>query len=365
MKIFFKYILKEIIYYTLIFWSIFCVKVSLIKGVLVIEELIDLNPSLETTLKVLILIFFQLIPFTLPLGSFMGILFAIHRFVFEKEMLGFLSLGFSLQDFIKPLTVFSAIIFFLTFLSHFFLLPYAKRHQKLTKMELIKAQSYQEIQPKKPFLLSEKCLIYVTNSQKKENYLELKGIFFMDYSQPQKKIFFLSQGGGLFLDKGILFFYNGFGFFLEKDKDLKVLKFEKYFTKIVISSSLERLYFTRGEQTISELKQELKRLDKNSKNYFKYLTEYYQRFCYAFSVIFLIFSAFLLNFYLKSSHKFWTFLFGIIFYLLYYLLYNFFVSISETGRIHPLISFLIFYTFLTFLVLLKFFFIKKRGLINL
>ncbi|MCS7279651.1 MAG: LptF/LptG family permease [Thermodesulfobacteriaceae bacterium] len=362
MTIFFKYILKEVIYYTLIFWLIFSVKVSLIKGVLVLEELIDFNPSFNQILKILTLVFFQLLSFTLPLSSFMGILFAMHRFISEREMLAFWSLGFSLKDFIKPLIIFSIFMFFITFLSHFFLLPYAKRQQKLIKIELVKTQATPEIHSKKPFSLGEKYILYVKNSEKKENHWEFKGVFLLDYAYPQKKGFFLSKEGSLFFDKGLLLLSNGSAFFWERDKNLEVLKFDKYFTTIGIHfSRVEKLYFTRGEQTLSELKQELNRLDKNSRSYFRYLTEYYQRFGYSFSVIFLILSAFLLNFYLKTSHKFWVFLVGIIFYLFYYLFYNFFISISETGKLHPFISFLTFYTFLTIFIILKFIFIKKKG----
>lgn len=362
MKIFLKYILKEVIFYTLIFWLIFSVMVSLIKGVLAIEEIIDLNPSLGNIFKVMGLVFSQLISFTLPLSSFMGVLFAMHRFSLEREILGFFCLGFSLKDFLKPLIIFSLIMFFLTFLAHFFLLPYAKRQQKLLEMELVKAQAEkQEIQAKKPIFLEKQYLLYVKDSEKKKNSTQIKEVFLLDYKDPQKKSVFLSRRGELFSDKNLLVLYNGSGFFLEKDSNLEVLKFKSYYIKIVLNTQTQKLYFTRGEQTIKELKQKIETLDKNSKDYFRYLTEYYHRYAYSFSVIFLIFSAFLINFYLITSHKFWIFLIGIIYYLLYYLFYNFSISLSETGKLHPLIAFLIFYGCLSFFIIIEFLFIKKRG----
>ena len=131
MKIFWKYHLREYFFYTFTFFVIFSVIITLIQGVNKLQGFLELNPSLKVIFQIFIFIFLQLLSFVYSLSAFMGVLFAIHRLKYEKEVLAFYSLGFSFRDFLKPLLIFSLISVIITFLFHFFLLPWAKKKCKI------------------------------------------------------------------------------------------------------------------------------------------------------------------------------------------------------------------------------------------
>ncbi len=357
MQTFLKYHIKEYLNYTLLFFIVFILIISLIKWVLVVEKLIEFNPSFFNLVVIFLLILIQFISFTLPLSAFMGVLFSLHRMGVENEILGFYTLGLSIKDFLKPLLLFAFIVFVLTFINRCYILPRVKRTQKLIKIELIKKQMSQPIPSKKPYPLGKNGFIYVVNSKKEGNENKLEGIFFLTRREPQKTGIFIAKDGAIIYKKNLFILNNGWGFFRDVKKNIEILKFEKYILKISFSNSVKSLYFKRGEKTLKELKNDIKKITSKERRY-RYLTEYYHRFLYAFSVILLTISAFILSFYMKVSHKFLIFFLGMGFYLIFYTIYDFLISLAESGKIHPLMAYLIFYGL--FIILLSFMYLRVK-----
>ena len=358
MKIFLKYHLKEYFFYTLSFFLIFSVIITLIQGIIKLQEFLDFNPSFYIFFQIFIYSFFQFLSFIYVLSLFIGILFAIHRLKYEREIIAFYSLGYSFKDFLKTLFIFSIISLIITFLAHFYLLPWAKRELKIIKIELIKAKIEAPFLEKIPISLGSDYYLYVSHAQKRQNTHYFKNIFLIE-KKPQKKGFFISKEGFLSPQQKNFFLSEGWGFFISSD-NIEVFKFGNYKFEINLKRLEEMPYFKRGEKTFSELKKDLKDLKPGTRDYFSYFKEYYQRFFFPLSAVFLIFQAFLLGFFIRTSHRFFLFFIGILVFLLFYIIYNFFSSLGENGNIYPFWSFLIFYFIMFILLLIEYFIFYKH-----
>ncbi len=359
MKIFLKYQLKEYFFYTFSFFFGFSAIITLIKGIFTLQKFIELNPSLFHIFAIFILIFLQFISFIYPLSAFMGVIFTIYRLKDEKELLAFYSLGFSLKDFLRPLGIFMGISFIITFVANFWILPWTKRTQKIIKIDLIKKQFKRPFPAKKPVPLGKIYVLYVKNSQKKGDIHKFKKVFLFKKTG-EKKMLFLTKEGYLSVKDNIFELDQGWAFSLNKAENIEVLKFKNYKFLVSLKELAKIPYFTRGEKPFLELKEELKKIPPKTSRYYRYLTEYYSRILYSFSIIFLILQAFLLGFCLRSSHKFLIFFIGIVVYLLFYLTYQFLVSLGENGRLYPLLSFLVFYTSVSLLLFVQIAILKKK-----
>lgn len=362
MKIFEKYHLKEYFFYTLIFFVIFGAIITLIQGIIKLQEFLELTSSFKIIFQLFLFVFFQLLSFTYTFSAFMGTLFAIHRFKYDKEILAFFSLGYSLKDFLKPLLIFALISFLITFLIHFFLLPWSKKKVKLIQIDLIKAHLTTSFPEKRPISLGKNYSLYVRKSKKVDDTYYFKNIFLMRKESERKKGFFISQEGEYSPKENTLTLVKGWGFFIDSEGNVEVLKFGDYKFKLedTTRNLEEKLYFKRGEKSFFELREELKRLNPGTSNYFKYLNEYYQRFFFPLSVLFLIFQAFILGMNIKVFHRFLLFFIGVVVFLIFYVLYNFFSSLGENGRLFPLWSYIIFYLLISVFLVMQYFGFKKK-----
>jgi len=359
MKTFLKYQLREYFFYSSSFFIIFNSIITLIVGILNLQKFIELNPSLYHIFCNFGLLFVELTTFTLPLSTFMGVLFALHRFKDEKELLAFYSLGFSSKELLKPLYLFIFFSFVITFVSHFYFLPRAKKKQKIIKIELIKKQLTHPFPVKKPIPLGKNYILYVSSSKKKKEVHRFKKVFFLEKGKEKSYVFITKEGK--FLPKEKIFeLVEGWGFSLDKKKNIEVLKFKNYKFIVNLKNLTETPSFSREEHTFLELKSALNRIKKGTTKYYKYLTEYYGRIFYPFSIFFLLLQAFLLGLWIKTSHKFFLFFAGVFVYLLFYVCYDFWVSLGENGKIYPLYSFFLFYFLISIILLLEFLIFKKQ-----
>jgi len=363
MSTFFSFIFKENLLHTLLFLFTFLFLLTLIMGTLNLSEALELNPSFPFVLKTYLLTSLQLLSFLLPLSSFLGVLFTFQRLKEERELLALFSLGYTLKDLLKPLSLFLLLFFLLTFLSHFYLLPLSKRVIKEEKIRLAEGLFQGEIPLKRPFPLTKDFYLYVKDSQKVDSQNHLKGVLLLQRRSQESRGVYLAKQGLLDLKSGSFHLKEGYLFLLEKYQISEILKFKTYDFRVELKELQRRDYYIkRGEMTLSELKAELKNLKPPSEKYFRYLSEYYHRLLYALSTFPLLFQALLLSLLLKPQTRFILFLLGLAFYLAFYFLYNFFISLGETGKIFPLYSHLLFHLLFTGLLLLEYQLLKKRGL---
>lgn len=361
MRIFWKYHLKEYFFYTFVFFVVFSAIITLVQGIIKLQEFLELNPSAKVIFHLFIFVFFQLLSFIYTLSVFMGVLFAIHRLKYEKEVLAFCSLGFSLKDFMKPLLVFSLISLLITFLAHFFLSPWSKRKIKEIQIELVKAQMEKPFPEKKPISLGKDYYLYVRKAEKVDKTHYFKNIFLLKREADGKKGFFISQNGSYSAKENLFTLVKGWGIFIDHQGNVEILKFGDY--KFRLNTKIfeeEKLYFKRGEKSFSELKEDIKGLKPGTSDYFRYLNEYYQRFFFPLSVLFLAFQAFFLGIYIKTSYRFLLFFLGIAVFLLFYIFYNFFSSLGENGKIFPLWSFAFFYLLVNFLLIFQYLGFRRK-----
>jgi len=345
-----KYHLKEYSFYTLVFYLIFSILITLIQGILRLQKFIDLSPPFHKIVQFFILMYFQLIPFTLPLASFMGVIFAIHRFKEDRELLGFYSLGFSTKDLVKPLVLFGILAFILVFIFNFWVLPLSKRTLRLMKYQLMKAEFSKPFPSKKPIPIASNYVLYVKRDKRRKGKHELKYVFL--YNQANKNTYlFVAENGTLIPREKTLILENGWSFSLEEKKTIGIIRFKRYQFKLPLKTVNSKPSFSRGEQTLKELTQKIKKSKPGSTDYYSYLDEYWSRFLYPLSIFFLIFEGFVIARWIGTSHKFLLFFIGVGSYTLFYIFYDLFLSLGKNGRLTPPYNFLIFYI-VTFFVLL-------------
>jgi len=359
MKTFFRYQVKEYLFYTTLFFLLFSFIITLVKGIFGLQKLFELNPSLKEVFLYFGLLFLQLISFTLPLAAFLGVMFAVHRFKEERELLGFFSLGFRVKDFLKPLLFFICFVFLLLFLSHFYVVPYVKKLQKIMKFELTKRQFEEPLTEKKAVPIGESYVIYVEKTKKEKDVQEFERVVLLEKGLEKKQVF-LAEKGRLYPKEGIFTLYQGEGFSLSKDKSVEVLKFGEYQFALVIKGVSQALEFGRGELSFVELKDKLKEVKTNRGQWFRYLTEYWDRVFYPLSVFLVVFQGFLTALFIKSHNRIFLFLTAVALYVVFYVGYQFCQSLAENGKVYPPLNFGLFYVSVGVLLLIETWFLFKK-----
>ncbi|MEZ0343739.1 MAG: LptF/LptG family permease [Caldimicrobium sp.] len=363
MKTFFIFLLKELFFHTFLFLLFFLVLLTLIMGTLNLRDVLEFNPSLLMILGFYILTSLQLLSFLLSLSSFNSVLFTLQRLKEERELLALFSLGYTIKDLIKPFLLFMIFIFLATLLSHVYLNPYAKRMMKEAQIKLAKAFFEKPIPSKTPVPLTNTFYLYVAESEKTDSSNIMKRVILLERKSSKERGIYLAKAATLDLEKGIFYLSDGIVFTHSNYKEINILKFKEYLFKIS-KEYLKKpdLYVKRGEMSFFELKKTIKALIPGSEKYYRYLSEYYQRIFYGFSIFPLLLQAFILGLVIKPQSRYLLLLMGLTFYLFFYFVYNFFVSLGESGKIYPLFSHIYFNGLLIFLLAVEFAFIRKRGI---
>lgn len=359
MKTFFRYHLREYLFYTSVFFFLFSVIITLVKGIFGLQKFFELNPSLKEVFLNFGLLFLQLTSFILPLSVFLGVMFGVHRFKEDRELLGFFSLGFRFSEFFKPLCAFMLLGFVLLFLAHFWLVPYAKKLQKTMRFELTQRQFEEPLPEKRAIPLGENHVIYVEKAKKQDKAHEFERVFLVEKGAEKKQVF-LAEKGRLDPKEGFFTLYQGEGFSLGKDKTVEVFRFGEYQFFLVVKEGEQMVEFGRGELSFPELKARLKEVEKNRGQWFRYLTEYWDRFFYPLSLFLVVFQGFLTAFFMKTHNRFLVFFTAVALYVVFYVGYQLCHSLAENGRVYPVVSFAGFYLVFGALVGLEAWFLFKK-----
>lgn len=329
-----------------------------------LKEFIDFNISISIFFKIYYLNALQILSFLIPLSALLALLFAFQRLKEEKELLALYSLGYSLRDFIIPLSLFIILITLVTFLAHFYLLPKAKRAQKITLIEVYEKSLTQAIPVKKTTPITNNLYIYVGDSKFLNSQNYVKRVIILEKKTPHTQGIYFSEEGKINKHKGEIHLKHGWIFFLENQKNIEVMNFKDYLMKISLEEkNKEAYYIKRGEMSFNELKAELKKLAPGTLKYNRYISEYYQRLFYAITTVPLLIQGFFLSLYFKSHSRLLLFFMGIVFYFFIYVVYNFLLSLTETGKLTPLLAhFIFFFSFAIILGINFRFFLRKRGI---
>jgi len=348
MKVFFRYHLKEFFYYFFVFTAIFSILISLIQGIIIIQKLIEFQPSFADALKIISVVFLSLLYFLIPFGAFLSVLFHFYRLSSENEVLAFLSLGFSLKDFVYPFLIFCLIITIFEFFATYYV---------TIKLSLLKESISKGFPEKKPVFIGKNECLYVQEVSLERGRNLFKRVFILKKEQ-RKSMLFLAKEGYMDNTKGFLTLIKGWGF-SKKGKEYEVIKFGNYSFFLNYTKKLINFSYPIQGKSMKDLKKDLK-ANKKDKAYYKALTEYYYRILNAFIIFPLLFIAFFLGFILKAKQKVAVFFLGIFFYFLIFMAYNFFLSLGREGKVHPILSYLLFYSFCGVIVSLEYIFYKRK-----
>lgn len=364
MSILSRYILRELLLNSFLFLTIFLTLFTLVLGTINLRDFIGLNPDFNIILKIYGLTMLQLLSLIIPLSTFFGILMTFYRLREDKEMLAFFTLGFTLKDLIFPLFFFTLLVFILTHLSQFYLLPSSKRQQKLVLLDLKKNISQKFFPVKKPVNLTDNMYIYVRSVETDNDLQTVSGLLILERGPGGRRVIYQAEQARLNLKEGLLYLSNGKILSFNLDKLFEIIFFTSYTIKLNEGSLFqEKVYFKRGEMTIEELKKAINEAkEKNLKQYLRLLSEYYHRYLYAISITQLLIHAFFLSLCLRIHHRFLFFIFGLLFYTSFYYIYNFLLSMAEKGNLDPLIALSLFSLLSLCVLSVELFITFRRGL---
>jgi lipopolysaccharide export system permease protein len=278
---------------------------------------------------------------------------------YERELLALFSLGYSLKDFLKVIFLISFKIFFLLLFLTIMVVPFSKRLQKKLKVNLYKGLMEGSIPERTLFPIGDTLFLYAKRTLKNGS-TRLYDTLVLEERQEKKGIYF-AKSGVLALKKGVLVLEKGYAFFKETNGSVEVIEF-KYYEVSFNTEELKKkdFYIKRGEMTLSELKESIKK-EKDKRKIYRYMTELYGRIFYPLTSVFLLTQAFFLGLILYAPQRTLLFIIGSLFYLFFFGFYNFCTSLSEIGKLHPLVGFSLFFVCISLVIWISYVYIKKKG----
>ncbi len=359
MKLFYSYHLKEYLFHSFLFFAFILFFLGTIRTALALSELVNFELGLKEFVFLFLTLLGEVSAFSLSFSSFLALLFVLQRMKFEREILAFFTLGYSLKDFIGVILWFcSLIVIFLLILSNY-VVPTAKRKQKDLKIRLYQSLMEKGIPESTPFPLGENLFLYAKKVEG-DKTLKLEKIFIFEDDKDKRGIF-LAKEGFFNRNKGNLKLENGSAFHRIFPENFEIIFFSEYDLNMKVQTPKgEDLYYKRGELNFKELREAIEK-EKDKRRYQRYLTEFYGRFFYPLTIFPLLLEAMFLGILIYAPQRLLLFFLGSIFYLVFFGLYNFFLSFAEEGHLHPMISFVIFNLLMAMIILATYFYVKKRG----
>jgi len=360
MKLFYTYHIKEFLFYTFIIFFLVLLFVGTIRATLAFAELTQFDLSLSNILLIFFTSFGEISAFSLLFASYLSVLFVVQRMKYEREILGFFSLGYSLKDFLKTIFLFSFFAFlFLLFLT-IGVVPKSKRMQKELKINLFKSMIESKIPERSPFPIGKETFLYVKKTIENST-VRLYDVFLLEESHDKRGIY--RAKSGIFDQKnGKLSLEDGSAFFLDQKGRLEIIKFKYYEVSLKVEElKKEDYYIKRGEMSLKELKYYIQK-ESDKKKIYRYMAELYGRFFFPLTSFLLLIQAFFLGLIIHAPQRTLLFIIGSLFYFLFFGFYNFCTSLSEAGKFHPLVGFIFFFVGTSLIIGISYGYIIRKGI---
>ncbi len=336
-----KYIITEIIP-PFILGLILYTFVLLMNNILQLAELfITKGIPIRTVLKILVLLLPSILAFTLPMAVLMGILAGLSRLSSDWEVMAFRSLGVSTLRFLKPLLIFSIVIFLVSLYISTSLAPNSNFELLKTLFISVATKTPAEIKPRQFNERIPNLVIYVN---------DIKGgiwedVFVQDNSNPEASKIIVAKKGKFLSDQerreAFIDFTDGtiHAFPLKNPKETRIAFFSRSIEKLDPDAIFPTFKFEKRirEKNIVELWKSLKEERDPQKRIF-INNEFYKRFAFPFASVIFAILGLPLGTTTKKGGKVSGFSLSLLFILIYYTIATFGENLSVKGTIPPLLG---------------------------
>ncbi len=307
MKLYEKYLLKELlinfIFYAFIFNALFMT----LKLIDFIPKIIDGNLTFLSAIK----LSFFLIPsfgiFTIPLITLSAILFTFSKLSSNNEIIALKTLGISPFRLIKIPLIIGIFAFLFGIVNNFYILPFSTKLFLNEVNKIIKSQTENSLKPQQFNDILSKTVFYFL---KKDKSGYMKRLIIYNNINNQNEIIEANKGL-IDIDNNIIFLklLNGNIHIKKKSGQYEIINFKKYILKYNIAESIKAsINLKDKESSVKEINKRIKKYKKiGDFKKVRYLKmEIYKRYSLPFASIIFVIIGFIFGIKSSRNPKSWT-----------------------------------------------------------
>jgi len=339
MKIFEKYIFRELIYHFIFYTFIFNALFVTLKLIDFIPKIIEGNLTLYSAIKLSLLLIPSFGIFTIPLITLSSTLFTFSKLSSNNEITALKTLGISPFGLIKIPILIGSFAFLFGVLNNFYILPFSTKLFLNEVNNIIKSQTENSLKPQTFNDLFSKTVFFFKN---KDEHGYMNQLLIYNNINNQNEII-EAEKGVIDIDKNTIFLKLVKGNIHIKKKlgQYEIINFNKYILKYNIEESIKAsINLKDKESSVKEIKNRIKKYRKikawKKVNYLK--MEIYKRYSLPFASIIFVIIGFIFGIKSNRNPTSWTALIilGVIFsYYFLVMLSNYF---AKSGILAPAIS---------------------------
>ena len=195
MRIFTRYILREVTSHALIGTAIFTFVIYTKELGQILELVVRNSAPLPSAIELFILIIPEALTITLPAGVLIGILIGLSRLAADSEITAMKASGIGVWHFLRVLSIFFLAAWLLALGNSVYLAPRAQEALARLQDQLKGSQVSFEIQPRVFYEGFPKMVLYVHDVKSAEGAAIWKGVFLADISNPGAPKITLAEKG--------------------------------------------------------------------------------------------------------------------------------------------------------------------------
>ena len=337
MKIYEKYILKEIVQNYLFFFIVFNLLFVVLKLIDFTDKIINNSVPLLSAIKLSLLLIPSFGIFTIPLITLSAILFTFSKFSATNEITALKTFGVSPFKLIKIPVIIGFVSFFLGIFNNLYVLPYSTKVFFNEVNNVLRHQTAKSLKPKSFNTILSSTIFYFNSFDRKNNLL--KKVFIYDELNNQPEII-ISEKGNIDISDNIIFLKltNGKIHIKKPDEQYEIISFDNYILKFDLEKNIKtNINLKDKESSIDEINRRINYYKKigdfKKVNYLK--MEIYKRYSLPFAAVIFVFIG--LTFGIRSSRnpKSWTFLIILAVVFLYYSIVMVTTYLTKNNIINP------------------------------
>ena len=340
MRIFTRYILKEVLAHAAIGTALFTFVIFMRDVSRILELVVRNSAPLPSVAEIFFLTLPSALTVTLPMGVLVGILIGLSRLAADSEVTAMRASGLGVTLFVRTIAIFAAIAWLLALANQVFVMPRSAQALANLQQRLKSSQASFEVQPRVFYEDFKNYVLYVQDSSAAENAALWRNIFLADISNPgAPKITIAQQGIALPDGDNRLRLHLSNGSQHEtvaRDPDkYTITTFEETDIPIDVPQDTAQ---QQQRQTVAEiLTSELLRLSQRPR-YRWYLTEFHRRLALPTACLVLALVGIPLGLSSKKGGRSTGFVLTIVIVFLYYFASLAGVELAREGKVAPIVG---------------------------
>ncbi|MBI2677452.1 MAG: LPS export ABC transporter permease LptG [Candidatus Koribacter versatilis] len=195
MRIFTRYILKEVLAHAAIGTALFTFVVFMRDVSRILELVVRNSAPLPSVAEIFFLALPSALTVTIPMGVLVGILIGLSRLAADSEVTAMRASGLGVGLFVKTVAIFAASAWLIALVNQTFIMPRSAAALAALQNRLKTSQASFEVQPRVFYEDFRNSVLYVQDSTAADHAAVWKGIFLADISTPgAPKITLASEG---------------------------------------------------------------------------------------------------------------------------------------------------------------------------